>query len=698
MCCFPVVLSDAGRPAAPRILKIVCRTVAFVLAVAAAPTVLAARWEPVDPAILQATDSTTRPGTDVEILRSIHKIEEKNAAGYFASDDSEGTVYFERFVRAKIYTAKGVEDQGKLSIETDADEMVGRIEARVVKPGGASTELQKSDIFETEVTRKPWEKRKRYSFVFPGLAAGDVVEYRWNTRKSGGLWGIWFLCQERVPVAEYKFVVGQLQNKGQVMWFNCPEVKQDIGSEYVLSMRDLPAFEEEPDMPAEREYRAWILIARRYEGLNDKDLWDYMSREWGDAFLMASKPNGAIKAKAAALLAGVAGDDEKLLRLAEFCRNDDECMNVNWRTSAAKQEAIQKLVKEASFRSAGKTFEDRIGRPGEIGRLFAALARAAGFEVRLARNADRTELVKVNSGRSWAFLDHESVMVKVGEQWRYFDPGSFFLPADMMAWWNEGAVALQCSDRKIEFGVIPQSAASRSQVVRKGRFALDAEGNLEGTVEVTLTGHHAAAAKREHWSMSAEEDAKAVQDELNKRLATAEVTEVVWTNLHDNVHPVALKYRLRVPGYAEQAGARLVVTPSVFCVGRPVAYTAEKRIYPVVLPFAGEEHDDVEIVLPEGYALDNASAPKPAGDVKGVLGATYRLGFKPKAHALSYRRDFTLGADGNTSFRLESYGALRGLLNAIHSSDQHSVMIKAATASPTPGPTPGTPAPAAPAN
>lgn len=682
----PVVLSCAGVPALHRILHVARRA----LVVAAVSSVVldasAARWDPIPPAILQATDSATKPGTDVEILQSIHKIEEKNEAFsyYIPAAEGENTVFVSRYVRAKVYTAKGVEDQGKLSIDLDVDETIGRIEGRVVKPDGTSSELKKSDIFETEVARKPWEKRKQYTFAFPGLAPGDVVEYRWNISKSGGLAGAWFFCQERVPVAEYKFIVGQRANKGQVMWFNCPEVKQDLSSEYVLSMRNLPAFEPEPDMPAEREYRAWILIARQYDALNDKDLWDLMSREWNDSFLMASKPSGAIKAKAAELLAGAATDDEKLLRLAQFCLDDDEFMHVNWRTSAAKQDAIQKLVKEDGYRSAGKTFDDRIGRPGEINRLFAALARAAGFEVRLARNVDKTELVKVNSGRSWAFFDHEAVMIKQGEQWRYFDPGSFFLPAGMMAWWNEGAVALQCSDRKIEFGVIPQAASTRSQAVRKGRFALDAEGNLEGTVEITLTGHPAAAAKREHWGMSAEEDAKAVQDEVNKRLPNAEVTEVVWSNLHDNVHPVSVKYHLRVPGYAEQAGARLVLTPAVFSLGRPVDYTEEKRTYPIVLPFAREEHDDVEIVLPEGFALDNAGAPQPVGDVKGALGVAYRLGFKPKARAVSYRRDFTLGADGSTGFRPESYGTLRGMLNAIHSSDQHSVMIKAAAPAPAP--------------
>ncbi len=667
--------------APPRFLVRILNLVTILaLAVCAAQ---AARWEAVDPEVLRMTDSAVKPGIDMEILQSHHMIEEE--VGVVGDDD----VITSRFVRAKIYTQKGVDDQGKLSIDCDTDERVDQLQGRVVKPDGTSLELKKSDIFETAIARRPWEKARRYSFVFPDLAPGDVVEYRWQVRKTGGRWGHWFYCQERVPVHEYKFTVGSLANKGRVMWFNCPEVERRSGSDLVLTMHDLPAFEPEDYMPGQREYRAWILIGRSFTAYDEEDLWETMSRYWRDEFMAASKPGAALKKQVAQLLAGAKTDEEKLLRLAEFCRSEDEVMNVYWRTSAAKQAEIEKLHKDEGYQYANRTFERRIGRPADINALFAAMARAAGYEVRLARTADRGEMLKVNTGRGWSFLEHQSVLVKTGDRWRFFDPGAFFTPADMLPAGHEGAVALVCDERKIQFQTVPQSAAGRSRLARTGRFELDAEGTLEGEVEIVLTGHAAAERKRRHWGESDTDDARILQEEVAGRLPNAEVSEVTFTNLHNNVHPVTVKYHLRVPGYAEQAGSRLVLTPAVFCVGRPAVLVGAERKYPILFDHAREEHDDIEIVLPEGYTLDKPSAPVPAGKLEAVVGSTYQLQYKPKTRTFAYRRDFALGANGALTFLPESYGALKASLEAVHASDLHSIMLKpkaaqTAAAEPTP--------------
>lgn len=364
-------------------------------------------------------------------------------------------------------------------------------------------------------------------------------------------------------------------------------------------------------------------------------------------------------------------------------------MNVRWRTSATKQGEIERLYKNEGYQSADRTLEKGFGRPRDINVLFAALARAAGFEVQLARTADRHDLFNINRPRGWSFLDHESVFVRCGDQWRSYDPGAFFTPNDMLPAGQEGALALVCGERKDMFRKVSQSGATQTQIRRTGRFVLDAEGMLEGDVEIELSGHAAAACQRQHWNESDSDDARILREEVTKQLPNAEVAEVKWTNLHTNVHPVTLKYHLRVPGYAEQAGSRLVFTPAVFCVGAAAELSGTDRKFPIMFDHAREEHDDIEIVLPEGYALDKPSAPLPAGNPAEVVGAEYLLKYNPKTRAFGYQRDFALGANGALSFIPASYPVLKQLFDAVHSSDSHSIMLKpkagvGATAEPKP--------------
>lgn len=260
------------------------------------------------------------------------------------------------------------------------------------------------------------------------------------------------------------------------------------------------------------------------------------------------------------------------------------------------------------------------------------------------------------------------------------------MPFGIVSWRNEGAISMLCNPKKTELGQIPGSLANQSTVLRKARLMLDAEGTLEGEIEETYTGHLAEKRKWDARLDSTEQVSKEFREEKTKYLPNADVTDIVWTNLNSTAMPLTVKYHVRVPGYAELAGKRLVFAPSFFQAGKPVVFAATERKHPIFFYYPWAEHDDIEIVLPTGYTLEKPSAPTPVGELAGAFGADYKLQYSGKTRTFSYRRDFALGGNGVCAFAQKSYPALKALFEQLYKSDTHSIVLKpkAATAAPAP--------------
>ncbi len=385
-------------------------------------SVLAANWDPVPPADLAATVSASDPDADAEILYSEHVIEAEAGSRAVLMDDgrvmapsSRGDTVSRSRVRAKIYTAKGVELRGKLVI--DSAGRLSETEARVVKPDGSVRELTKADIVESEVQKG---REKRVSFVFPDLAPGDVVEYRWCSRSSSyGGFGVYSI-QQRLPVREYRIAIKGTLAQSYLSWVNCPKVEQRReGDGIELAIRDLPAFEPEELMPARLEHSAWLFVLPTPPSRDSKDLWPEYSTEWAREFEVATRPTGAMKALATQLTAGAGGDEERLRRLHEYCQA--EIANRRWSDESTEKTKREKLREQQSLwrsdRAAAvrRVLEDRIGAPEGINHLFAALARAAGFETHQVRFASREFLTRIRTNVGWPFLTRDAVGVQVGD-------------------------------------------------------------------------------------------------------------------------------------------------------------------------------------------------------------------------------------------------------------------------------------------
>ena len=441
-------------------------------------------------------------------------------------------------------------------------------------------------------------------------------------------------------------------------------------------------------MPPERDVRGWFMIYFSYvfreeqkDGDVLKDISDYLAKDFRDR----TKPDGTVKAKAAELTAGATTDDQKLRRFYEFCQRIE---NFDYLDSVALQAAKKKLGDDG-LQSPKRTLARATGDSSHINDLFASLARAAGYEVADGRGASRYSTVGVKHRNGWMFLRDQVILVKVAGQWRCFAPGDYLVPYGILDYSNIGVPVAICQKDKVEWLETPVPTAAESVLERTGRLTVDLDGTLEGEVEIAMTGYAAVARKRAARGKQQEEIDADFRKIITDVLPAAEITELTWENLTGLDLPVKIRYKMKVPGYADAVGSRLVVPLDCFVHNQPAEFSADVRKFPIVFWHPYVERDNIRITVPEGFKADAPSAPENVTGPGGI-GCTYRVGYRPIARQIDYTRELVVCKDGHIGFSADSYPALKHRFDQIKLSDAHTLVF-AESAPKAPGTPAGSP-------
>jgi len=622
------------------------------------------QWEPVPPEDLAAKDSAAAPGSDMELL--------------FVRAVLAGET-IQNHVRAKLYTQKGVERTWVLRIEHGSGAKISDLRARVVKPGGTTVELTRDDFREVELWRSGDNVGKRTTFAFPDLSPGDVIEYRWNRDASNIYWGTHrqFCQAEDVFTREYVLDVKRSDRDYAMVWANCPMAEPDPkGTKLVV--RNQPPFVKEPYMPSEGDTRGSVtlLFVDPWRRQNRKGTqWPEVGSERAWGFDRESSPHKTVRARAEELTAEITDPQEAVARLYRFVQT--EITNLDFDKSSEFEAARKKRSDVNEPQAPQRTLELRTGNAWDISLLFAALVRGKDLEVRLGLSSDSKEGADISPPTAWVMANRRCILVDFDGRPAFYTPGDPLVPCGMLSTQDEGALVHICDKREGRWARTPVAKPAATQVHQTGRFQLDGEGTLEGSVEIALTGHRAREARDTYRALSNDNALEKLRAQLVSRLAKAEPRELTWSNLEDNTQPFVLRYNVRVPGYGESSDSRIEIPYNFFTANAPAVFTSETRVHPIFFGFAEQTVDDVEVVLPEGYSLDGARAPANVGDESAVVHAFYKVGYRSKSRTLRYRREQVIGAEGVITLKPEVYPSLRVVFDFMRQSDLLKVALKA---------------------
>jgi hypothetical protein len=620
-------------------------------------------WLPVDPADLALKAPIVEPDADAEALFWDIRVD----------DGGTNDLVLSHYVRIKIFTELGREKRSKIDIPYLNRTKIKDVAARTIKPDGSIVELAKDDIIEKTMVKVSGVKLKTKTFAFPATQVGDIIEYRWKeVISNSSAQNMRLQFQRDIPVQAVRYRIKPAKIGAlDVRQFNMdrPEFVKEKNGFYSTIVTKMPAFHDEPMMPPEENVRSWAMI--RYQ-----NIWTLLSgypmlaSQVYFGFQPFLKVDDEVKRKAAEITAGATTPDEKLDKLFAFCRTNIK--NTDSQDSGGLSD--EELEKLKDNKKPADTLKRGVGSAMDVDLLFAALANASGLEARIALLPDRGKRFFDRSIMIPGALRPSNIAVKVGDSWKFFNPGLQYITPGMLRWQEEGVDALIANDRHA-WVMTPISPPEKSKEKRTANFKLDENGTLEGDVTVEYTGHLAVERKTLNDDDSPVQREENLKEAVKGRLSSAELSNISIENVTDPAKPFVYKYHLRVPEYAQRTGKRLFIQPGFFHKGIAPLFAASKRKYPIYFHFPWSEEDNVTFELPKGFVLDNADRPAPIN-----AGATCKynvnIGVTKDGTTLVYRRTFLFGGDYSILFDAQNYSQIKLLFDEIHKADNHLITIK----------------------
>ena len=642
-----------------------------LLVLVSAPALAGDDWRPIDPADLALKAPVVEKDADAEAIFWEIRVADELEAG-------SSRKVLSHYIRIKIFTDRGRESQSRIDITYLSGSSIKDVAARTIKPDGSIVEIKKEDVLERTIVKVGGLKLKAKSFAMPGVEPGAIIEYRWRE--------VWdeisiydrLELQRDIPVQVVRYFVKPAHVESfksvglSAKAFHCdttPFVK--VKDFYMTSLSNVPAFREEPRMPPEDEVRAWMLLWYTDEGnLPPDKYWPKFGREKYDDYKANLKVSDDIRSAATEAIGDATAPETKLQRLYDFCQR--KIRNASSDTLVLTPDERAKLKEN---KTPSDTLKRGIGTGWQIDILFTALATAAGFDARIVRIADRGRAFFTPKFANPYFLRSYDIAVRVGDQWRFFDPGTPYVPFGMLRWQEEGQQALILDPKDPVWADTPLAAPQMTKEKRTAKLRVSEDGTLEGDVTVEYTGHFAVEKKRANDQDSPAKREENLRDEIKAQMSTAEVSAVRIENVTDPVKPFVCTYHVRVPGYAQRTGKRLFLQPAFFEHGIGPLFVTSERRYPIYFHYPWSEEDNVAIDLPQGYALDNADAPASfsAGPISQYQP---KISVTSDGKTLLYQRTFFFGGGGNILFPVGSYSQLKGLFDELNKRDNHTITLK----------------------
>ena len=637
------------------------------------------KWKPIDKDLLAETKGKVDPDAASEVV-----FWEVRLTDTETSDHRKVRFETQQYVRIKIYNERGRDLESQVEIPYEAGESIDDLAARTIRPDGSVVDVAKDAIFDRVTTKGREGTKKAKSFAMPDVRPGCVIEYQYaSVRHSEYDQPQWFAGQRFSPIRSLTLVLRPLKiDLGgfnmRIRAFNGvfpPPETQDDGAS-VIQLTNIAAIRDEPDMPPWRQVVPWLCIDyvdSREPGPDE--YWARVGREREQIVKRSMKSGDGVRRTADSLTAGITDPDLRLEALHAFCQARIHHLED---PAGASMDAQDEVTKDAT-RTADETLRRGLGNNMDIDLLFAALAKAAGFDARLVSIPDRSRIFFKKESVLRSDLDGYAVAVRAGSGWKFYDPAARYTPFGMLPWEEEDVPGLILDPENPIFVTTPLSPASSSCRRRSAHLRLKADGALEGKVTDTRTGHLASDSKAGLDGLSSETRLARVRRELLEEWGAVTLDSVSVDGVTGATAPYSTTYSIAIPGYAIPTGNRLLLQPAVFTRGRPARFGASRRENWIYFHYPWFEEDDVWIDLPEGFTIAEEPSVSPYR-----VGRTLRheISIESNDRMLHFYRSLEYGGDGTILVPPSEYGKLKSCFDAVQLRDDATVTLHRGPATP----------------
>lgn len=630
----------------------------------ALPASAAEPWDPVPAEDLRATRARADSSAGAEAL--FYKV--------WVDDERDGESLrsvWRHYLRVKIHTAEAAQSFVRREVRFDDNSRVFDVVARTIQPDGRISVMSQKSVSKETRLRERGRHVRSIRFAPPEVRSGCIVEYRWRQVYDDFLmhYARFELQLENLPARRIRYHLKPLDIPD---WFQRQMVfnarlpsKDDEGGYYIAEQENTRAFREEPFMPPERHVRPWLLVYYTDRKLETPEkFWRETGKEQAEWFDDWCRPNAELRRIAREATTGATDDHERLGRLAQWCRREFRAYSSDPDTLKARKTRANEHAREALQR--------RTGTLRDLDLLFAALARASGYDVRLALVPDRRDVLFTPKMMDLRFLSSYQIAVRVPGGWRSYNPQSSWLPWDMVPWNEEGQHSLVCGRDSSGFFETPIAEPIRSVRARRGELTLDENGDLSGDVHIRLTGHWNHDVRE---AIDSDRDTlAALRTSLGWEGTDVQLARFRMEHVPDEHEEFAGVVHLRLAGHAVPAGDRLLLGPTAWWSVHAPVFEERERKFPILFPFAWSDVDSLRIRLPDGWKVESLPATPPV-TARGVSAYQMTLASAEADRVVECVRLFDMGLDGMLFFPVSSYGELRKLFELFTDRDRLTVPL-----------------------
>jgi hypothetical protein len=644
------------------------------------PPTVSGQFQPPSPDELKMTSDPKAPGADAVYLYREETTDDVNSV-------------FSLYERIKVLTDKG-KDLATVKVPYEKGMLkVTGIQGRTIHADGTVIPLNAKPDDVVSVKEKGYQE-DTIVFTLPNVEVGSILEYRLDIRYNENwlLPPTWDIQQPYfVHKEHYEFRPGSTGAFGpsRLMWVLTPrDAKFPIAQDkhrFTLDMTEVPPVPSEDWMPPLNTIRERVEFYYTFSQ-NVQEFWQTKAGIWAASLDAFTKPSDKLKNAVSGIVAPGDTDEQKARKIYAVVVKLENTM-----LSRTKTEAERKKEKLKEITTAEDVWKNQSGTANQIALLYVALARAAGLKAWPMLLAPRDERI---FDPAYLYMDQLTdyiVVLDLGGQTIYLDPGQKTCSFGKLAWNHTLAGGLRLTDNaatislttnglrmtdtpaKIDY--TPAATYKDNTTQRTANLLIDGKGNITGEFQVVLTGDEAV-----YWRQVAlENDA----GELQKRFADSvreDIPEGVeasfdhFVALDDYESPMTAVFK--VSGNLGAPQGKYFILPGLFFQSRAKTpfVTQANRTTPIDLHFPKMEKDEVNYTLPPGFALE--SSPK-SSDVTWPQYAAMRIASTTENGQLKVVRVF---ARGFALLGPEGYPNLHDFYMKLAAADQQQIVLTRAAA------------------
>jgi uncharacterized protein DUF3857/transglutaminase superfamily protein len=580
-------------------------------------------------------------------------------------DASKATEY----VRIKVLREEG-KKYGDVELVTIRDyNAIGNIKARTTRPDGTVTPFT-GKVYDKVVFKQSGVKITSKTFTLPNVEPGAILEYRYTTSWSvdqarTGRWAV----QREIPIQRANFWVRparQLPSLCVTRGLRAELAPKRVKDHFELELEKMPPFVEEALAPPSEELKPRLEFF--YTQASTDEYWKTMAQYYSLYIESFIGNRSSVRTFAQETIKGETNDDAKLRMLYERVQ---ALRNLSYEADKSEQETKREKLRDRD--GTDDVVKFGYGTDDELNRLFVGLARAAGYEAWIALVSSRDETIFSRELPDVSQFSDEIAVVKVGTGERFFDPGTPYARAGLLAWPNTVVQAFSLKQKtKGEWTTTPEYPYASSVTSRAADLRVDGD-LLKGKVTITYRGQDALMRRLEARNEDEAANRKRFEDEVKGLFPEASSVKLTKIDgLESGAAPLTIELDVELANIGAATESRAILPLSVFAANQKTPFAPETRRFPIYYSYQHQIEDKISLQVPDGFVIE--SLPKAVTADGGIV--TYASQWKQVEKMLSFERTLTVK---KLKAEPAEYPRLRGFYSTMTAADQDSVVLKKGT-------------------